>query len=75
LGLSVFSTEELAVENAVRWPKHLAAVLLPEQEGFSIARTYPQIEGHYTIWGKPERWVANVERVTTHIEPDTVEEA
>lgn len=39
LGLSVFSTEEPAIENAVRWPTHIAEVLLPQAEGFSIART------------------------------------
>jgi hypothetical protein len=75
LGVSVFSTEHLAVENAVRWPKHVAAVLLPQDEGFSIARTYPEIEGHYTVWGDPERLLANVERVATHSQPGTLEDA
>jgi hypothetical protein len=73
LGISVFATEQLAVENAARWPKHLAAVLLPENEGFSIARTYPEIDGHYTVWGDPERLLANVERVTSRTEPGTLE--
>jgi hypothetical protein len=54
------------------WPKHIAAVLLPEQEGFRIARTYPEVEGHHTVWGDPERLIANVERVVTHSEPDLV---
>jgi hypothetical protein len=69
LGISVLSSEPLALENAIRWPKHVAAVLLPEAEGFSIARTYPEIEGHYSVWGDPERLLANVQRVSTHSEP------
>lgn len=75
LGISVFSTEELAIENAVRWPKHVAALLLPQQDGFSIARTYPEIEGHYTVWGDPDKLLANVERVATHQEPGKLENA
>lgn len=73
LGISVFSTEDVAVENAVRWPKHVAALLLPQGEGFSIARTYPEIAGHYTVWGDPEQLLGNVERVTTYREPGTLE--
>jgi hypothetical protein len=75
LGVSVFSHPDLAVANAVRWPKHVARVLLPEGDGFSIARTYPDIRGHYTIWGDPDRLLANAERVDTHYDPDTLEEA
>jgi hypothetical protein len=45
-------------------------VLLPDSEGFSIARAYPEIEGHYTIWGDPERLVANVERIETYEDPE-----
>lgn len=74
LGVSVFSSETSAVENGIRWPKHVAAVLLPDHEGFSIARTYPEIYGHYTVWGDPERLLANVERVATYGEGDRVEE-
>jgi hypothetical protein len=74
LGLSVFSSEELAMENAIRWPKHVAALLLPQDEGFSIARTYPEIEGHYTVWGDPDRLLANVERVSTRQQPGTLEQ-
>lgn len=74
LGLSVFSDPDLAVANAVRWPKHVAAILLPQSERFSIARTYPQILGHYTVWGDPDSLLANVERVDTHDEPGTLEE-
>jgi hypothetical protein len=70
LGVSVFASEQLAIENAVNSPKHVAAVLLPDSEGFSIARTYPEVEGHYTIWGDPERLVANVERIETHEDPE-----
>lgn len=69
LGISVFSSEPLAIENAVRWPKHVAAVVLPESERFSIARTYPEIEGHYSVWGDPERLLANVQGVSTHLDP------
>lgn len=75
LGVSVFSDPELAVANAVRWPKHVARMLLPQSEGFSIARTYPQIRGHYTIWGDPDALLANVERVDTYADPGTLEEA
>ena len=70
LGVSVFGSEELAVANAAKSPKHVAAVLLPDSEGFSIARTYPEIEGHFTIWGDPERLVANVERIESHEDPE-----
>ncbi len=75
LGVSVFSDPELAVANAVRWPKHVARILLPQSEGFSIARTYPQILGHYTIWGDPDSLLANAERVDTYADPGTLEEA
>lgn len=75
LGLSVFSDPELAITNAVRWPKHVASVLLPQSQRFSIARTYPQILGHYTIWGDPDSLLANVERVDTRGEPGTLDEA
>jgi hypothetical protein len=74
LGISTFDSEELAVENAINWPKHVATLVLPDHEGFSIARTYPDIEGHYTVWGDPERLLDNVERVATHRQPGTVEE-
>jgi hypothetical protein len=72
LGLSVFTSEELAMENAIRWPEHVAALLLPQDEGFSIARTYPEIEGHHTIWGDPDRLLANVECVSTYQQPGTL---
>jgi hypothetical protein len=75
LGVSVFSNPELAMANAVRWPKHVARVLLPQGEGFSIARTYTQILGHYTIWGDPDTLLANVERVDTYTDPGTLEDA
>jgi hypothetical protein len=75
LGVSVFSEPELAVANAVRWPKHVARILLPQSEGFSIARTYPDILGHYTIWGDPDTLLVNVERVDTYANPGTLEEA
>jgi hypothetical protein len=61
------------MESAVRWPKHVAGVLLPQNAGFSIARTYPQILGHYTIWGDPDILLTNVERVDTYLEPGTLE--
>jgi hypothetical protein len=73
LGVSVFLDPELAMENAVRWPKHVAGVLLPQNEGFSIARTYPEILGHCTIWGDPDILLTNVERVDTYPEPGTLE--
>ena len=73
LGVSVFLDPELAIESAVRWPKHVAGVLLPQNAGFSIARTYPQILGHYTIWGDPDILLTNVERVDTYLEPGTLE--
>ena len=59
----------------MRWPKHVAAVLLPQSDGFSIARAYPEIEGHYTMWGDPDRLLANVERVAIHPEPGRLEGA
>jgi Phage integrase family len=43
LGVSTFESEELAVENAVNWPTHVATVVLPDHDGFSIARTYPDV--------------------------------
>jgi hypothetical protein len=74
LGVSVFRDSELAMESAVRWPKHVARLLLPQNEGFSIAWTYPQILGHYTIWGNPDILLTNLERVDTYDEPGTLEE-
>jgi hypothetical protein len=63
LGVSMFETVELAEENAVRYPKMIASVRLAADKGFTIARTYVDIEGHYSAWGDPERFRASLEGV------------
>jgi hypothetical protein len=59
----------VAFENAVIWPKRVAALWLPQAYGFSIARTQPEVDGHYTVWGDAELLLGNVERVDTREEP------
>ncbi len=54
VGLSVFGTEDAARENAIRFPKLIARVHLEEGCGFMIARTYADVDEHYTVWGDPE---------------------
>lgn len=53
LGVSMFASEDLARENAVRFPKIIAAVRLAPGRGFTVARTYADIEGHFSVWGEP----------------------
>jgi hypothetical protein len=61
VGLSVFGTEDAASENAVRFPKWIARVHLEEGCGFMVARTYADVDEHYTVWGDPEELLARVE--------------
>jgi hypothetical protein len=70
VGVSVFASEELAAENAVRYPKLIAAVILSEGKGLCLARTYADIEGHYTVWGDPDDLLASVANVSRHDAPD-----
>jgi hypothetical protein len=69
-GVSVFASEELAAANAVRFPKLIAAVILADGKGLSLARTYADIEGHYTVWGDPDDLMAAVASVSRHDDPD-----
>ncbi len=61
VGLSVFGTEDAARENAIRFPKLIARVHLEEGCGFMIARTYADVDEHYTVWGDPEELLARVD--------------
>jgi hypothetical protein len=69
VGVSVFGSEELAEANAVRFPKFVATVHLQPGEGFMLARTYADVEGHYTVWGDPEALVRSVARVQPYEQP------
>ena len=60
LGISMFETEELAKESAIRWPKLIARVPLEEGRGFSLARTEADLEGHYAVWGDPQALLDSV---------------
>jgi hypothetical protein len=60
LGVSMFETVELATENAVRFPKIVVAVRLMHDFGFSLARTFADIDGHYTVWGDPDSLLSAV---------------
>jgi len=62
VGLSVFRTQQAALDNAVRFPKMVARVYLEEGCGFMIARTLADVEDHYTLWGDPDELLARVER-------------
>lgn len=66
LGISVFESEELASRNAARYPAVIAAVRLDAAHGFDLASTYPDIEGHHTVWGEPSQLLEQVERIVTH---------
>jgi hypothetical protein len=70
VGLSVFGSLEAAEANMVRYPKRLAQVRLEEGHGFMIARTYADIDRHYTIWGDPRDLLGCVEAVTRIDEPE-----
>jgi hypothetical protein len=70
VGVSVFGSEELAETHAVRFPKFVATVHLQPGEGFMLARTYADVEGHYTLWGDPEALVRSVARVQPHEQPE-----
>jgi hypothetical protein len=61
VGLSVFGTQDAARENAVKWPKLIATVWLESGRGFMIARTYVDIDEHYTLWGDPDDLLALVQ--------------
>jgi hypothetical protein len=60
VGLSVFGSQAAALDNCLRFPKLVAAVRLPPGNGFSIARTFADINEHYSVWGEPEALLDNV---------------
>jgi hypothetical protein len=70
VGLSVFGSLEAAEANMVRYPKRIAHVRLEEGHGFMIARTYADIDEHYTIWGDPRDLMGLVETVSRSDEPE-----
>ena len=70
VGLSVFGSLEAAESNMVRYPKRIARVLLEDGCGFMIARTYADIDQHYTIWGDPRDLLTRVEAVSRFDEPE-----
>jgi hypothetical protein len=55
VSLSMFETEVLAVESASSFPAYVVRVRLDAENGFSIARTEADIEGHYSVWGDAEK--------------------
>lgn len=57
----MFASEELARESAVRFPKIIAAVRLAPNRGFTVARTYAEVQGHFSVWGDPEDLLDHVE--------------
>jgi hypothetical protein len=63
LGLSVFATLDQAQSMARRYPKIVAEVELTTGGGIAIARTIPDLIGHYTIWGCPEDLLERVSSV------------
>jgi hypothetical protein len=58
--ISMFETPELAVSGANRFPARVASVELGRNNGFSLARTYIDIDGHYSVWGDPEKLLGAV---------------
>lgn len=57
----MFASEELARESAVRFPKIIAAVRLAPNRGFTVARTYAEVQGHFSVRGDPEDLLDHVE--------------
>jgi hypothetical protein len=68
VGLSVFATEDAALENAVRFPKMIARLHLEEGCGFMIARTYADVAHHYTVWGDPDELAIRVQRPVRRVD-------
>jgi hypothetical protein len=64
LGVSVFGTEEAALAIAARIPKLVARVHLPAGEHFMIARTLPEYEHHYSVWGSAKALARRVVGIT-----------
>lgn len=54
LGLSVFAEQAQAEAMMRRYPKRIARVELVPGHGLSLARTFPVVDGHHTIWGEPD---------------------
>jgi hypothetical protein len=53
--ISMFETAELAVRPAKNFPARVAGVVLGRDNGFSLARTDINVDGHYSVWGDPEK--------------------
>lgn len=64
VGISVFGSEAAALAMATRFPKLIACVYLSAGEGFSIARTLPDVADHYSVWGDPAAIVRRIVHVT-----------
>jgi hypothetical protein len=54
VAISVFGSQAAALANCTRFPKLVAEVLLSPRNGFTIARTFADIDEHYSVWGDPE---------------------
>jgi hypothetical protein len=52
--VSMYARPEQAVAIAQRWPTFVQAVHLAAGNGFSLARTEADIDGHYDVWGDPQ---------------------
>jgi hypothetical protein len=66
VGISVFGSEAAALAMATRFPKMVAWVYLSPGEGFSIARTLPDVAEHFSVWADRAalmRRVVDVSRV------------
>lgn len=63
LGLSVFAERVQAEAMMRRYPKRIAEVRLEPEHGLSLARTFPLVGGHHTIWGEPDVLARLVESV------------
>jgi hypothetical protein len=59
--ISMYETEEIAVEGSNIFPAYIAPVRLKRNNGFSFARTQVDIHGHYSVWGDPEKLLLAVE--------------
>jgi hypothetical protein len=54
VSVSMFATIGDALEIPQRWPTFVQAVHLVPGLGFSLARTEPDLPGHYDVWGDPQ---------------------
>jgi len=65
-GVSVFATAAQARTMAARFPAlggYIAEIEIPDDVAIHSERTFPDSEGHHTLWGVPDMMLRCVTRV------------